>query len=173
MAIPATKAELLAALSTEYAKLMAESADIPQHLERDTSLEGNVSVADIIAYQVGWGHLLINWYKTGKNGALPVTPAEGFKWNQLGLLAAHFYATYKDRSLHQLQEDLRLVVKEVEAIINENSQEQLYSLNVYNWTGKWPLGRWINVNTSSPYKSATAKIRKWKKQRTAPGRVHL
>ena len=31
------------------------------------------------------------------------------------------------------------------------------------WYGKYPLGRMIQLNTSSPYANARARLRKWKK----------
>ncbi|MFY8032878.1 MAG: ClbS/DfsB family four-helix bundle protein, partial [Flexibacteraceae bacterium] len=34
---------------------------------------------------------------------------------------------------------------------------------VYSWTGKYTLGRYIQLNTSSPYKNALVKLRVVKK----------
>lgn len=164
MAIPQSKAELLAALTTEYQKLEAELVSIPEKMTRERTVTGDISVCDIAAYQAGWGKLLIHWYDTGKKGEMPVLPAEGYKWNQLGELAKHFYKTAEKEKYSDLLKQFGAMVIRVRQIIEENSDKQLYQLNTYNWTGdKWPLGRWINVNSSSPYKSARAKIRSWKK----------
>lgn len=154
---------MLAAFTEESAKLLKELDNIPESMTRDCSIDGNISACDVLAYQIGWGRLLIGWYEAGKVGINPTLPAEGFKWNQLGELAKHFYEVHKNDTIEQLIQQFQSNFRDIETIINENSNDQLYKLNVYIWTGIWPLGRWINVNTSSPYKSARAKIRKWKK----------
>ncbi|MFY7861762.1 MAG: ClbS/DfsB family four-helix bundle protein [Chitinophagales bacterium] len=33
---------------------------------------------------------------------------------------------------------------------------------------KWPLGKMIQLNTSSPFQKATIRIQKWKKADSAP-----
>ena len=38
----------------------------------------------MIAYQVGWMELLLGWERDEQAGKDVVTPAPGFKWNQLG-----------------------------------------------------------------------------------------
>lgn len=164
MPIPSSKKELSETLTVEFKKLMDELQTIPSALTREKSIEGKISVCDCLAYQIGWGRLLINWYQTGKKEQMPVLPCEGYRWNQLGALAEHFYRTHHKDSYNKLMTEFTTVYKNIQQIISENSDKELYSLGVYNWTGdKWPLGRYINVNTSSPYKSARAKIRAWKK----------
>ena len=165
MPIPHSKSELIAAFLKESQKLMSELQSIPPEMSRETSIDVDLSACDIVAYQIGWGELLIGWYSAGKNGIMPALPAENYKWNQLGALAKHFYRTFEKEEYDVLIKRLQGVIAQVYDMINENTNEQLYTLNIYNWTGdKWPLGRWINVNTSSPYASACAKIRKWKKR---------
>ncbi len=166
MPIPSSKSELTETLKKEYLKLETELLSIPHHFSREKTVQGAVSVCEVVAYQIGWGELLIGWYEEGKKGKLPEMPNKNFKWNQLGDLAKHFYETYQNHSYQELLVEFEEVVAKIENIISENSNAQLYSIGIYNWTGeKWPLGRWININTSSPYKSARTKIRNWKKQK--------
>ena len=164
MPIPSSKKELSDTLTLEFDRLMDELISIPKNLTRKKELEGNISVSDCIAYQIGWGLLLVNWYECGKKNTMPDLPSKDYKWNQLGDLAKHFYKTYESESFDSLLKKFRQTVEKIKKIIHENTNTQLYTIGVYNWTGdKWPLGRYINVNTSSPYKSARSKIRKWKK----------
>lgn len=163
MPIPASKKELQSVLKTEYEKLVQELLSVPEELLREKTVEGGISVSDIIAYQIGWGELLLGWYTSGKKGKVPPLPHPDFKWNQLGELAKYFHKIHEHSSYKTLLKKFDAVVKKVNAVIDTNTDKQLYTLRVYCWTDKWPLGRWINLNTSSPYKSARAKIRKWKK----------
>ena len=95
---------------------------------------------------------------------LLILPKKGFKWNQLGLLANHFYDKYATHSFKELLTLFDQTVRDIITIINGCSDTHLYKIGYYPWRGnKWPLGRWISINTASPYKSACAKVRKWKK----------
>lgn len=164
MAIPASKQELLEALENSYSTLRSELLSIPAELSRKKHLPENQNPCDLLAYQIGWGRLLVGWYESGVKGEMPELPAKGFKWNQLGILANHFYAQHATNTYDELLNQFDKVYHEVHRLIKSASEKELYGLEVYAWTGhKWPLGRWINVNTSSPYKSALAKLRRWKK----------
>ena len=166
MAIPKNKTELLKILKTEYKKLLDEFKNIPIEKTRTKTLENDISICDLISYQIGWGTLLIDWYKKGLKNQLPIMPMEGYKWNQLGSLSKKFYSDYKNFTFYELLVLFDKTVNEIVQIIKSESNKNLYTQGIYKWTGanpRWPLGRWINVNTSSPYKSARAKIKKWKK----------
>src|SRR5262245_19701209 len=55
---------------------------------------GKISVADLIAYQIGWGNCLVRWYETGVKGEVPEMPGDGFSsWNYTAI-AKHFYEKY-------------------------------------------------------------------------------
>lgn len=165
MAIPASKQELLEALDISYHPLRSELLSLEPVLSRKKRLPEHQFVYNLVAYQIGWGRLLLGWYQTGLNGQIPELPAKGFKWNQLGDLTQHLYSQYSSNSYKKLLDQFDQVYREVHQLVKTASEKELYTLEVHAWTGnKWPLGRWINVNTSSPYKSALSKLRKWKKE---------
>ena len=128
---------------------------------------GSVSVRDIISYQLGWGRLLISWYEAGLQRRVPEMPGEGFtKWDYVGL-ARHFYKKYRyDRLEEQLDKWEKVVQKIIKIIENESLAGNLEKVDVWQWCTlpsgvKWPLSKWIRVNTVSPYKRAAAAIRKY------------
>lgn len=167
MAIPATKKELTEAITTKYQKLRAELADIPEGFTKELDLEGhaknsNMSVCNLVSYLIGWGQLVLKWNQK-KDNHLPVDfPETGFKWNELGKLAQKFYADYEKESYPKLLKKLDDTVAEILALIETKTNQQLYKANFYL---QWPLGRLIQLNTSSPYQNATGRLRKWKKQK--------
>lgn len=167
MPAPTTKEALRTLVQNEYAKLVEEVELVPTALAREPELEGGVSVADLIAYQIGWGRLLLGWYEAGKQGRAPILPAEGFKWNKLGDLARHFYMVYEDVSITDLLTEFKEVVDGILAMIEENQEAALFTPGLYPWMGRWHLAKFVAVNASSPYKSARAKMRKWRKGHTA------
>jgi hypothetical protein len=167
MAIPSNKEELIIAIQKDYKKLEAELASILTDLSFQKELEAHtkgqlMSVHDLIAYLLGWGQLLIKWNKR-KSANLPVDfPETGYKWNQLGQLAQKFYDDYKRLDFVSLQSQLNSTVKQILDIVKNKSNHELYEVP---WYETYTLGRMIQVNTTSPYKNAHARIRKWKKSK--------
>jgi hypothetical protein len=140
--------------------------EVNEYASRLQELEGQVSVCDILAYQIGWGKLLIGWEAAEKNGLKPAMPAEGYQWNQLGVLARSFYQTYQNFSLMELKREFEKSVQHILQWIDAMNEEEIWHLNQRHWTGnKWPIGKWIQVNTVAPYTSARRKIRVWKKSK--------
>ncbi len=155
--------ELSNLILKEYQKLLIAVSRVPEHERTEKILEGTggmVSVADVIAYQIGWGKLLIGWYEAGIKGEMPEMPDKGFsKWDYVGL-ARRFYAKYDRNQEKELEKVVRRIVEIVEA---ESKTGNLEKLGVWPWctlpSGKqWPLKKWITVNTSSPYKKAASLI---------------
>lgn len=132
---------------------------------------GKVSVTDLIAYQIGWGNLLIGWYETGLKGRMPQMPGEGFtKWDYVGL-ARHFYQKYQyDSGKNQEQELYNTVIKIIAIVEHAHQTKNLDTFGTFAWctlsSGKqWPLSKFVAVNTVAPYKRATALIRKFIKNK--------
>lgn len=165
MPLPSTKEELLKNLTQVYEKLDGEFEGISSERERIREIEGNVSCCDVIAYQIGWGKLLLGWEENEKNGKTPEMPASGFKWNQLGDLANTFYERKSKKSLDQLRKELKAVVQEIIGWIDSLEEQDLFQRHQRKWAGeKWPIVKWIQVNTIAPYRSARTKVRRWKKE---------
>lgn len=153
----------------EYNSLAQTISKIPcdrRQLKVIDGTGGKVSVADIIAYQIGWGKLLISWYESGLNNRKFIMPGEGFtKWDYVGL-ANHFYKKYHfDGFLEQDQEFKKVVEQIILIVEKQHASVNLDKLGVWEWctlpSGKqWPLSKWITVNTVAPYKRALTLIRK-------------
>ncbi len=121
---------------------------------------GKVSVADLIAYQIGWGKALIRWYEAGVRGDEPEMPGDGFtKWDYAAI-ARHFYASYHyDGSEEQMKIFQQIVARILKIVETEFQTNRLDQTEVWAWcslsSGKhWPLSKWIRVNTAAPYKRA-------------------
>jgi hypothetical protein len=165
MPLPNTKIELLNNLDQAYEKLDAEFDAVESEYERDCGIEGNVSCCDIVAYQIGWGSLLVGWEKLELAGKTPEMPAPGFKWNQLGELANSFYEEQSKKSLQQLRNEFSELHQVLVNWINSLSELELFQPQKRRWTGeKWAIAKWIQVNTVAPYRSARTKVRRWKKE---------
>ena len=165
MAIPKDKDELLKAILDNYKKLITELSSIPIELTTSKELEGHskntlMSIKDLVAYLVGWGQLVLKW-NDNKNKGLEVDfPETGFKWNELGQLAQKFYSDFEDESFKTLLVKLDKTTNDILKLIESKTNRELYETS---WYDKWPFGRMIQLNTSSPFKNAKDRIRKWKR----------
>ena len=142
---------------------------------------GNISEADknirldevdrtpqeIIAYQLGWMDTIRGWDKDELEGKNVVTPAPGYKWNQMGELYQEFYNRYQDKSLAQLCELFKSSVDSLVEWAEGFSDDEMFKPGGRKWAAStpsnWPIWKWIHINTVAPYKSFRGKIRKWKK----------
>lgn len=166
MPVPQNKEELIAAIEQSYAKLTSELNTIPERLTRLKELEGHakgtqMSISDLVAYLIGWGELVLKWNHRKKENLEVDYPETGYKWNQLGLLAQKFYKDYEEVDYQSLLKRLDSTNQELLKLIQKTSNHELYEKP---WYDKWPLGKMLQLNTSSPYKNATARIRRWKKR---------
>jgi hypothetical protein len=165
MAVPASRAELLAAIGTTFDKLTADLGQVPESRARESSLEGHaagtvMSPADLVAYLLGWNELVLKWLDRDDRGEPVDFPETGFKWNQLGLLAQKFYRDYQSLDWRELLDRLTAAKERLVETISSRSNDELYGKP---WYDKWTKGRMIQFNTSSPYVNAQGRIRKWLK----------
>ncbi len=119
-----------------------------------------VSAADILAYQIGWGELLIYWYQKGIQGIEFKMPGDGFDTWDYKNIALYFYKKYSHFSPEELLNKYDTTINTIIQMADRESLSgNLDKRGVWNWctlrSGKqWPLSKWIRVNTIAPYKRA-------------------
>ena len=165
MPVPKNKEELLLAINESYKKLSLELDSIPAELASNKNLEGHakgtkMSISNLVSYLIGWGELVLKWNEKIEKSEEVDFPETGYKWNELGVLAQKFYSDYEEYDYKTLLKKLDLTVNKILDLIEETNPIDLYEKPWYN---KWTQGKMIQLNTSSPYKNARARIRKWKK----------
>lgn len=150
------KAPLSRSLAKEYNALIKIILSAPNHSR---------AIQDIISYQIGWGTLLLSWYQAGIQHKTIQMPGAGFStWDYTGL-AEHFYRKYAAPLDIQLTQFHKLVTQIIDMTEKEHVQGNLNKIGVWDWCTlksgkKWPLQKWIQVNTVAPYKRARTHIKK-------------
>lgn len=165
MAVPANKQELLAAIETNYARLVLDLSRISPEQTGLKTMDGHakgtlMSVHDLVAYLVGWNELVLKWCERRNQGLAVDFPETGFKWNELGRLAAKFYRDYEDVPFAELLVRFENAKNALVELITAHTDAELYGVQ---WYEKYTLGRMIQFNTSSPYANARLRLRKWLK----------
>jgi hypothetical protein len=165
MAIPENKEALLLEINRSYFLLKSELSVISRDQLECTDMPGHsegslMSVHNLVSYLIGWGELVLKWWDF-KSADLPFDfPETGYKWNELGRLAQKFYKDYEkleyDALLLKLDETVNKIIWLIESLDNEMLYQRPF-------LGKWTIGRLIQFNSSSPYKNARSRLRKWKR----------
>jgi len=174
MSVPKNKDELILAIKNSYSKLKVDLNNIPNELTKTRELDGHakgteMSISDLVAYLIGWGKLVLEWNRKKDNSENVDFPETGCKWNELGKLAQKFYSDYDKLEYKTLLTKLDKVVSEILDLIQKTNNTDLYEKP---WYDKWTKGKMIQLNTSSPYKNARSRVRKWKKQNEEKIRTH-
>ena len=169
MKLPVLKASLSQEIQREYEKLINLVSLIPvssRILKQIEGTGGKVSITNLIAYQIGWGKCLIEWYESGIKGEYPIMPGEGFSTWDYNAIARHFYQKYHYHDPNEQNQVFHQVVLQLLDIVEKEHQTgNLDRIGIWSWctlkSGKqWPLSKWIKINTSSPYKRARQLIKK-------------
>lgn len=162
---PNNKNELYTAIKVSFDKLWLDYQAVPENMSRVIGVEGNVkntqiSVADTLAYLIGWGKLVLKWHDMSVIGKPFDMPETGFGWNELGKLATHFHQTYADWQYLNLLAEFEQTTKEILTLVDSLTDDELYG---YDWYKSYTFGRMIQFNTSSPMKNMRTKVRRFKK----------
>lgn len=150
------------------AKLFIDEFDEVSEEDKDYMVEGvDRSPSQMISYQLGWLNLLMQWDSDELNNKEVITPADGYKWNNLGGLYEDFYRQYRAYSLNELKDLFKSSVKEFTSWLDTFTNEELFSQDIRKWASstasRWPIYKWAHINSVAPFKSFRSKIRKWKK----------
>ena len=162
-----TREELIIEIS-KRAKLFINEFDDISEEDKDKFREGvDRTPAQMIAYQVGWMNLIIDWEQQEKEGKTVITPTEHYKWNSLGELYEDFYKQYREYSLEELCISFINTKEKIIELINTYTDDELFEQEGRKWASStpsnWPIWKWIHINTVAPFKSFRTKVRKWKK----------
>jgi hypothetical protein len=161
-----SKQQLIDTIHTLYLLLDAEFEGMGDSHKDIRVKEVDKTPAEIIAYQLGWLHLVQGWDKEEREGRKPAMPSADYKWNQLGAMYQSFYTEYAACSLSELRDLFRMAEQQWLTWIDTFTEEELFVQGFRKWTGtkaNWPLARWIHINSAAPFKSFRATLRKWKK----------
>ena len=162
-----SKADLIQEITQRYQKFRQEFVEIPEALRNQRIAGVDKTPSENLSYQIGWVSLLLSWEAQEQQGMSVHTPAEGYKWNNLGGLYQSFYQTYGSLTLAQQQELLDQKVTALCQWIEGLSDQELFEAGQRDWAttkAQWPVYKWIHINTVAPFTNFRTKIRKWKKE---------
>jgi len=154
-----TKKELLDSIRTTRELLERKFSKLtPEQMVWPGSMD-DWSVKDILAHLVDWEQRFIEWYRAGKKGEIPETPAPGYTWRELPRLNQEGFERHKNEALQNVLERYEESYLEILELVEGMEAQEIFEARYYEWTGDSSLLPWIAANTSSHYNWARRNIR--------------
>ena len=101
-----------------------------------------------------------DWIEAGRRGERPVTPAAGYAWKETPRLNADIVRKARRESLKSVRNRLERGYARVVATIDRLDDDELLDVGAFEWAGRYPIARWISLNTARQYTTARSFIRK-------------
>ena len=162
MSRPKSKDELLELSQSNYEKLLKLINTYSKEEVNRTFSEGtmNRNIRDVLAHLHHWHVMMQGWYKIGMQGKKPDMPAKGYKWSELPDLNKKIWEMYQETSLDETKTMLQKSYSDVQIIIHQHTDEELFEKKKYKWTGSTSMGEYLISNTSSHYDWAIKLIKR-------------
>ena len=138
--------------NSTFGKEMA-TAGKEAHWSRDKNLR------DILVHLYEWHLLLLNWIKVNSSGEHKTFLPEPYNWKTYPTMNVEFWKKHQHTPLTEAKVKLKESHKDVMAMIETFSNEQLFAKGVFDWTGTSTLGAYCVSATASHYDWAIKKIK--------------
>ena len=164
MAIPSTRQELLRAVTDAYSRLHEELRLSGTDLAYTVCVD-QWTVKDLLAVRVWWTEHVLAWIEAGCRGECPELPAPGYRWHETPRLNAEVVREAETEEYEAIVRRLDAGYRRVLEIIDALADHGLLDTGVYRWAGKWPVCRWISINTARQYSTARTYVRRVRRDR--------
>lgn len=163
---PKTKMELLELGKANYRNLMNFVRELPREELENEFPPGylNRNIRDVLAHLHHWHLMMLEWYKVGMSGFKPDMPSKGYTWKTVPELNRKIQDTYSNVDLKVVKDSFEESFENLQEIIAQHTEEELFKKKYYPWTGSTSLGAYFISATSSHYDWALKLIKKCRRQ---------
>lgn len=159
MPIPKSRRELVDLIDGSFAKLTATLDDggVRMGMMMCTDLW---NVKGVLAVRAWWTESVGDWVEAGRRGDTFPLPADGYRWHQTPALNDEIVRRTRRESYRSVRARLDSGCTRVLELVAELSDRELLRVGAFRWAGKYPVARWISMNTATQYASARTMIRR-------------
>ncbi len=159
MTIPRTRGDLIDRVRTTYEKLRATLDEAGPRAGSRPCVD-DWSVKELLAVRAWWTERVIDWVEAGRRGEVPETPAPGVGWSETPRLNADVARTARRESYRSVRNRLDRGVERVLRTIDRLDDRELLEPGAFAWAGRYPVARWISMNTARQYETARTFVRR-------------
>jgi hypothetical protein len=160
---PINRDELLAAMTREYERLLAEIDPIKHEDRLIPGACESWSIKDVLAHLDAWHEMFLLWEQAGVAGQTIEMPAPGYTWKDTPALNAAIYERTRDDGYEDVVVRLANSHRRVQAVVAAYADDDLSTKRRYKWTGSTSVLSYAVSATSSHYDWARKLIRTFKK----------
>ncbi len=157
--IPRTRAQLVDLLRSTFDALSRELDDLGPRAG-NLPCTDEWRLVDLLAVRAWWTESVLDWVAAGRRGSKPITPAVGYRWNETPRLNADIVRAARRESLAGVRGRLDRGYRRALRTIERLDDRQLLGVGVFEWAGKYPIARWLSLNTARQYATARTLIRR-------------
>jgi hypothetical protein len=172
MARPTTKTELTTAAADGWGKLQKAITAMPDKYASFAYADGFVesqkevhwardkNLRDVLIHLYEWHCLLLEWVAANREGdEKPFLPPP-YNWKTYGDMNLGFWEKHQSTTLDTAETLLGESHSKVLALIEEFTNDELFTKGSFKWTGGSTLGSYCVSATSSHYDWAMKKLKK-------------
>ena len=123
------------------------------HWKRDKNLR------DVLIHLYEWHQLILNWVESNQKGEEKPFIPQPYNWRTYGDMNVEFWKKHQNTSLEDATKALQKSHKDVLKLVENFTNEELFSKKVYKWVGGSTLGSYFVSATSSHYDWAIKKLK--------------
>ena len=156
-----TKAELLSAASTQYAKLRTLIDGLSDEMRLGTFQfeDRDKNIRDVLIHLYEWHQLLLNWVHANQLGDPKPFLPEPYNWKTYPQMNVGFWEKHQNTPYETADQIFEKSHSDVMKLIETFTDEKLFTKKYFPWTGTTSLGSYCISATSSHYDWAMKKIK--------------
>lgn len=171
MARAKTKADLITSANGQFDKMWkliesiseeqqtATFADEMATAGKEAHWSRDKNLRDVLVHLYEWHQLLLNWVQTNSNGEYKPFLPEPYNWKTYPIMNVEFWKKHQKTPLERAKANLRESHKDIMALIEQFSNDELFIKGTLAWTGTSSLGVYCVSATASHYDWAIKKIK--------------
>ncbi len=171
MARPKTKEELVEVSNSNFDKLWQVIDSLSEHelntvfdfskdeKKKDAHWGRDKNIRDILIHLYEWHQLAIHWVSKNKAGEKASFLPEPYTFKTTAAMNGMFWEKHQDTSYEKSVEMLKGSHDELMKIIDDFTNEELFTKKYFDWTGSTSVGSYLVSATSSHYDWAIKKIK--------------
>ena len=166
-----TKADLIIAANEQFDKL-CKLIDTMSDEQQNATFSNEMAMAgkeshwsrdkngrDVLVHLYEWHNLLLNCIGANRNSRITQFLPEPYNWKTYPVMNVEFWKKHQNTSFMDASKMLKESHKNVMALIETFSNDELYSKRIFAWTGTSTLGAYCVSATSSHYDWAIKKLK--------------
>lgn len=123
------------------------------HWKRDKNLK------DVLIHLYEWHQLLLKWVESNRSGIKKDFLPQPYNWKTYGEMNIELWKKHQNTKLEKAKNILKESHKAVQEMIQTFSNDELFSKQVFDWTGTTTLGSYCVSATASHYDWAIKKLK--------------